>query len=291
MMHKAKMIDGRKIAHEIQTEIISESKRFIQDSGISPKLAVVLLGRDPASLFYVRMIERACKKVGFHFEKHELSEKISESEVLDHINRLNNDKAIHGIIVQAPLPDHIKQENIQMAVNPIKDVDCFNPVNMGRIMMGKPRFLPCTPYAVFELLKRESIQVEGKHVVIVGRSNIVGKPLAMILLLKQNNANATVTVCHSRTPNLSYFTKKGDIVIAAAGKAKLITAEMIREGSIVIDVGTNELEGQLVGDVDFADAEKVAASITPVPGGVGPITNVMLMRNTLQAARYQKKMH
>lgn len=203
------------------------------------------------------------------------------------LHRLNEDGIVHGIIVQTPLPEHINEDKIREALSPAKDVDCFNPVNMGKLAMGNPDFLPCTPEAVFEILKRENIEVEGKHVVIVGRSSVVGKPLALILLLKMPHANATVTVCHSRTKDLASYTRKGDIVVAAAGAARLVKGEMIKDGTIVIDVGTNEEKGKLVGDVDFDEVSHLASRITPVPGGVGPVTNMMLMKNTLQAAERQ----
>jgi len=282
---RANFIDGKAIAATIKDELILDTEKFFQNTNIQPKLSVIILGQDPASLFYVRMIEKTCQKVNFQFEKHALSSEISEDELLELIEQQNNDIQVHGIIIQTPLPKHINQEKIQRALNPGKDVDCFNPVNMGNLAMGNPEFLPCTPNAVVEILKRENIDVEGKHVVIVGRSNIVGKPLALILLLKQPHANATVTVCHSRTTNISSFTQKADIVVAAAGRAGLIKKDMLENNPVVIDVGTNEVEGKLVGDVDFDEVSNVASKITPVPGGVGPVTNMMLMRNTLQAAK------
>lgn len=278
-------IDGKAIAATIKDELIIDTEQFFQSTNIQPKLSAIILGQDPASLFYVRMIEKACQKVNFQFEKHALNSEITEDELLKLIEQQNDDNKVHGIIIQTPLPKHINQGKTQRALNPGKDVDCFNPVNMGNLAMGNPVFLPCTPNAVVEILKRENIEVEGKHVVIVGRSNIVGKPLALILLLKQSNANATVTVCHSRTTDISSFTRKADIVVAAAGRAGLIKGDMVENNSVVIDVGTNEVEGKLVGDVDFDEVSKVASKITPVPGGVGPVTNMMLMKNTLQAAK------
>jgi methylenetetrahydrofolate dehydrogenase (NADP+)/methenyltetrahydrofolate cyclohydrolase len=285
MNNENNLIDGKSIAETIKHELILETEKFFKDKNIVPKLSVVILGEDPASLFYVRMIERSCKKVGFQFEKHALALDTSEDELLGVIKQLNNNDKIHGIIVQTPLPAHINQQKIQKALHPEKDVDCFNPVNMGNLALGVPVFLPCTPNAVFEILKREKIDVEGKHVTIVGRSSIVGKPLALILLLKQPNANATVTVCHSRTGNLADFTREADIIVAAAGKAGIITGSMVAENTVVIDVGTNEVDGKLVGDVNFEEVSKIASRITPVPGGVGPVTNMMLMKNTLQAAK------
>lgn len=285
MNREIHLIDGKAIAAMIKNELKLNVEQFFQKTNIKPKLSVIILGKDPASLFYVRMIEKTCQKVYFQFEIHALAEETQEDELLGLIEQLNQDQQVHGVLIQTPLPKQINQENIQKALHPDKDVDCFNPVNMGKLAMGSPVFLPCTPNAVFEILKRERITVEGKHVVIVGRSSIVGKPLALILLLKQPHANATVTVCHSRTPDLSFFTRKADIIVAAAGRAGLIKGDMIKNNPIVIDVGTNEVEGKLVGDVDFFEVSRLASKITPVPGGVGPVTNIMLMQNTLQAAQ------
>jgi len=285
MNQEIHLIDGKSIATTIKNELKLNVEQFFQKTNIKPKLSVVILGKDPASLFYVRMIEKTCQKVYFQFEIHTLDEETPEDELLGLIEQLNQNQQVHGVIIQTPLPKQINQENIQKALHPDKDVDCFNPVNMGKLAMGSPEFLPCTPNAVFEILKRERITVEGKHVVIVGRSSIVGKPLALILLLKQTHANATVTVCHSKTSDLSFFTQKADIIVAAAGRAGLIKGDMIKNNPIVIDVGTNEVEGKLVGDVDFCEVSRLASKITPVPGGVGPVTNMMLMQNTLQAAK------
>jgi methylenetetrahydrofolate dehydrogenase (NADP+)/methenyltetrahydrofolate cyclohydrolase len=287
MNQESNIIKGKTIADTLENELKSASIQFFQKTGVKPRLSVIILGEDPASLFYVRMIEKNCQKVNIEFGKHSLSAETTEDKLLALLQELNQDKAVHGIIVQTPLPDHINEDKIREALSPVKDVDCFNPINMGKLAMGNPDFLPCTPNAVFEILKREKIEVEGKHVVIVGRSSVVGKPLALILLLKQPQANATVTICHSRTKNLASFTQRGDVVVAAAGVARLIKKDMIREGTVVIDVGTNEVEGKLVGDVDFEEVAQIAAKITPVPGGVGPVTNMMLMQNTLQAARKQ----
>ncbi len=283
------IIDGRAIANDIAGELKIEAEKFYQLKRIKPKLSVIILGEDPASVFYVKMIEKSCQKVGFQFEKNNLKENTAQEDLLKLINLLNDNKDIHGVIVQTPLPKNINQKVIQESLNPDKDVDCFNPINMGKLALGNPDFLPCTPYAVFEILKREKIDLEGKHVVIIGRSSIVGKPLALILLLKDPNANATVTVCHSKTPDISFFTKKADIVIAAAGKAGLIRAGMLNNGTIIIDVGTNEVNGKLVGDVEFEEVAHISKKITPVPGGVGPVTNMMLMGNLLKAAKIQQK--
>jgi methylenetetrahydrofolate dehydrogenase (NADP+)/methenyltetrahydrofolate cyclohydrolase len=279
-----KIIDGRKIAKEITESLKTKVEDFIQKNRITPELAVIIVGEDPASLFYVKMIGKTCEKVSINFKEYNLSEETSPEELLKLINNLNKDKEISGIIVQVPLPKHINQDQIQEAVNPSKDVDCFNPINMGRLALGKPEFLPCTPYAVYELMKRENIEVEGKHTVIVGRSNIVGRPMALILLQKKEHANATITVCHSLTKDLIYFTRQADILIAAVGKPEIIKRDMVKEGAIIIDVGTNEVGGKLVGDVAYDEVLGKVSLITPVPGGVGPITNVMLMQNTLKAA-------
>jgi methylenetetrahydrofolate dehydrogenase (NADP+)/methenyltetrahydrofolate cyclohydrolase len=279
-----KIIDGRKIAKEITESLKIKVENFIQKNKIAPELAVIIVGEDPASLFYVKMIGKTCERVSINFKEHNLSKETSQEELLKLINNLNLDKEISGIIVQVPLPKHMNQDQIQEAVNPSKDVDCFNPINMGRLALGKPEFLPCTPYAVYELIKRENIEVEGKHTVIVGRSNIVGRPMALILLQKKEHANATITVCHSLTKDLNYFTRQADILIAAVGKPEIIKRDMVKEGAIIIDVGTNEVGGKLVGDVAYDEVLGKVSVLTPVPGGVGPITNVMLMQNTLKAA-------
>jgi len=279
-----KVIDGRRIAKEMNESLKAKVENFINQYKITPKLAVVIVGGDPASLFYVKMITKSCERASIDFEKHSLPSETTEEELLKLLDHLNQDKKVSGIIVQVPLPQQINQERIQEAVNPSKDVDCFNPINMGRLALGKPVFLPCTPYAVYELMKRENIVVEGKHTVIVGRSNIVGRPMALILLQKKQDANATLTICHSRTKDLSYFTRQADNLIAAVGKPEIIKGDMVKEGAVIIDVGTNEVEGKLVGDVAYQEVLDKVSVITPVPGGVGPITNVMLMQNTLKAA-------
>ncbi len=279
-----KIINGRKIAKEINEQLKENVEKFYQKNKIYPKLSVIIVGDDPASLFYVRMMAKTCEKVSIHFEKHNLSAEISEEELLGIIDSLNKDVSVSGIIVQLPLPKHINQEKIQESVNPIKDVDCFNPINMGKLALANPEFFPCTPYAVYEIMKRENIIAEGKHTVIVGRSNIVGKPLALILLQKEKYANATITICHSRTKNLADFTRQADILIAAVGRAEIIHKDMVKEGAVIIDVGTNEVDGKLTGDVAYDEVMEKVSAITPVPGGVGPVTNVMLMKNTLMAA-------
>lgn len=279
-----KIINGRKIAKEINEQLKENVEKFYQKNKIYPKLSVIIVGNDPASLFYVKMMAKTCEKVSINFEKHDLSAEISEEELLGIIDSLNKDVSVSGIIVQLPLPKHINQEKIQESVNPIKDVDCFNPINMGKLALANPEFFPCTPYAVYEIMKRENIIAEGKHTVIVGRSNIVGRPLALILLQKEKYANATITICHSRTKNLSNFTRQADILIAAAGRAEIIRKDMVKEGAVIIDVGTNEVDGKLTGDVAYDEVMEKVSAITPVPGGVGPVTNVMLMKNTLMAA-------
>lgn len=287
MVSESNVIKGKNIADAIEEELKIESAEFFQETKMKPKLVVVIVGEDPAAVFYVRMIEKSCQRVNFDFEKYTLSQMTTEGELINLLNQLNTDKSIHGIIIQTPLPKHINEDKIRETLSPKKDVDCFNPVNMGKLSMGNPEFLPCTPFAVFEILKREKIEVEGRHVVVVGRSSVVGKPLALILLLKRPGANATVTICHSRTKDIGSFTRNGDIVVAAVGSARLIKSEMIKKDAVVIDVGTNEEKGKLVGDVDFEEVSSIASKITPVPGGVGPVTNMMLMKNTLHAARKQ----
>ena len=281
----ARIIDGREIAKEGRKRIKNEVEVFFGKYQHLPKLAVVIVGNDPASLFYIRMMTKTCEKVSIKFEQHKLAPDSSEAELLELINKLNLDDSVSGIIVQMPLPKYIDQEKVQKAVHPLKDVDCFNPINMGKLALANPEFYPCTPYAVYEILKKENIICEGKHTVIVGRSNIVGKPLALILLQKEKYANATITICHSRTKNLAEFTRQADILIAAVGRAEMIHEDMVKEGAVIIDVGTNEVEGHLTGDVAFNEVQGKVSAITPVPGGVGPITNVMLMENTLTAAR------
>ncbi|MEA2022567.1 MAG: bifunctional 5,10-methylenetetrahydrofolate dehydrogenase/5,10-methenyltetrahydrofolate cyclohydrolase [Candidatus Caldatribacteriota bacterium] len=279
-----KIINGRKIAKEINEQLKVDIEKFYQKNKTYPKLSVIIVGEDPASLFYVKMMARTCEKVSIHFEKHSLPAEISEEELLGIIDNLNKDVNVSGIIVQLPLPKHINQERIQESVNPIKDVDCFNPINMGKLALANPEFFPCTPYAVYEIMKRENIIAEGKHTVIVGRSNIVGRPLALILLQKEKYANATITICHSRTKNLAHFTRQADILIAAVGRAEIIHKDMVKEGAVIIDVGTNDVDGKLTGDVAYDEVMEKVSAITPVPGGVGPVTNVMLMKNTLMAA-------
>ena len=286
----AQVLDGKAIADQIQSELAEEMASFIQDSGFVPCLAAVLVGEDAASQVYVRNKRRACQRVGIDSKLHQLPDDTSEEQLLELIARLNKDHTIHGILVQLPLPDGISTVRVLDAVHPLKDVDAFHPENVGRISQGRPRFLPCTPHGIQQLLSRSDIPVAGKHAVVVGRSDIVGKPLAMLLAQRDSTrgpeaANATVTICHSRTADLPTVTRTADILVAAIGRAGFITAEMVKPGAVVIDVGINRSEEGLVGDVDFAAVSEVAGALTPVPGGVGPLTVTMLMYNTLEAAR------
>ncbi len=282
----AKLIDGKAISAEVRAEIKAETAEFSEKNGFRPGLAVVIVGEDPASQVYVRNKKRACEEVGFYSESYELPENTTQEELEALVDKLNANDKIHGILVQLPLPKHLDEEKVLLRIDPEKDVDAFHPYNVGRIMMGNYRFLPCTPAGVMTLLERSGISIEGKHCVVVGRSNIVGKPMAMLLL----HANATVTICHSRTQNLKEECKRADILIAAIGKADFFGADMVKEGAVVIDVGMNRrADGKLTGDVDFASVEPIASYITPVPGGVGPMTITMLMQNTLTAAKNKVK--
>ena len=283
----AQIIDGKKISSEMRAEISEEVKALAQQ-GVVPGLAVIIVGEDPASKVYVRNKGRACAEVGIYSEIIGMPESTSETELLAKIAELNARPEINGILVQLPLPRHINESAVIAAISPDKDVDAFSEVNVGKIMIGDFRFLPCTPAGVMELLRRSGIEIEGKNAVVVGRSNIVGKPQAMLLL----HANATVTVCHSRTRNLAEICRGADILVVAIGKADFITADMVKPGAVVIDVGMNRRpDGKLTGDVDYAAVSEVAGYITPVPGGVGPMTITMLLRNTVTAARlaHEKK--
>ncbi len=278
----AMIIDGKAVSAQVRAEIAADTKAFSDRTGIVPGLAVVIVGNDPASQVYVRNKRRACAEVGFYSEGYELPEETTQDELEALVDKLNADPKIHGILVQLPLPKHLDAEKLLLRIDPKKDVDAFHPYNVGRIMIGNYAFLPCTPAGIMELLRRSGVTVEGKECVVVGRSNIVGKPMAMLLL----QANGTVTVCHSRTKDLASVTRRADILIAAIGKADFFTADMVKPGAVVIDVGMNRrADGKLTGDVDFASVEPVASAITPVPGGVGPMTITMLMKNTLRAAQ------
>ncbi|MBQ8578825.1 MAG: bifunctional methylenetetrahydrofolate dehydrogenase/methenyltetrahydrofolate cyclohydrolase FolD [Clostridia bacterium] len=281
----ANIIDGKKIAAETRAEIAAAVEEQ-KSRGITPGLAVVIVGENPASQVYVRDKHKACGEVGIYSEVIELPETTTEEELLSKVAALNNDDRIDGILVQLPLPRHINEEHILNAIRPDKDVDAFHPVNTGKIMIGNPDFLPCTPAGVMVMLEKSGIEIAGKHCVVVGRSNIVGKPMAMLLLA----ANGTVTVCHSKTRDLAEVTRSADILVVAIGRADFITGDMVKEGAVVIDVGMNRrADGKLTGDVDFASVSEKASYITPVPGGVGPMTITMLLRNTLTAAELHHK--
>ena len=281
----AHLIDGKAIAAEIRREIALETEEFKKANGYAPGLAVVIVGEDPASRVYVRNKHRACEEVGFYSEGYELPADTDEATLLALIERLNGDPRIHGILVQLPLPKHLDEEKILLAIDPRKDVDAFHPYNVGRIMIGNYDFLPCTPAGVMQILQRSGIEIAGKECVVVGRSNIVGKPQAMLLL----EANGTVTVCHSRTKNLPEVCRRADILVAAIGKPEFFDASYIKEGAVVIDVGMNRRpsDGKLCGDVDFDAVLPHCSAITPVPGGVGPMTITMLLKNTFTAAKKQ----
>ena len=277
----AQIIDGKAISAKIREEIKEETARFVAQRGYAPGLAVIIVGEDPASTVYVRNKGRACEEVGFYSEIHRLPENTQQSELEELIDRLNGDDKIHGILVQLPLPKHLDESAVLLKIDPAKDMDGFPPFNVGRIMIGDFDIAPCTPYGVMELLRYSGIETRGKHCVIVGRSNIVGKPQAMLML----KADATVTVCHSKTQNLAEICRTADILVAAIGKADFIGADYVKEGAVVVDVGINrKADGKLTGDVNFAQVEPKASFITPVPGGVGPMTITILMKNTLKAA-------
>ncbi len=278
----AKIINGKEISATIRAEIKAATEHLVATTGVRPGLAVIIVGEDPASQVYVRNKKRACDEVGFYSESYELPESTTQDELNALVDKLNNNEKIHGILCQLPLPRHLDENEVIMRIDPKKDVDAFHPENVGKIMIGDYSFLPCTPAGVMALLERSGIDVTGKECVVVGRSNIVGKPQAMLLL----HANGTVTICHSRTKNLAEVCRRADILVAAIGKADFFTADMVKEGAVVIDVGMNRrADGKLTGDVDFASVEPKASYITPVPGGVGPMTITMLMQNTLTAAK------
>ena len=278
----AKILDGKAVSQRVKNALKDETEKFVEKYGIRPGLAVVIVGDDPASRVYVNSKKKACAEIGYYSEEHALPESTTEGELLSLVEKLNGDEKIHGILVQLPLPKHIDEEKIINAINPKKDVDAFHPVNVGKIMIGNFDFLPCTPAGVMELINEAGIDLTGKNCVVVGRSNIVGKPQAMLPLHK----NATVTICHSKTKNIKEITKNADVLVAAVGRAQMFDGDYIKDGAVVIDVGMNRLENKkLVGDVDFESAAKKASYITPVPGGVGPMTIAMLMKNTLTAAK------
>lgn len=279
----ATILDGKRLAKQIISELAEEVADFIENNVAVPTLAAVLVGRDPASEVYVRNKRRDCEKVGIESQLYQLPEDTSHQELLSLISKLNRDEKVHGILVQLPLPKQINTEEVLDAVIPRKDVDAFHAENLGLLVQNRPRYLPCTPHGVIELLKRSSIDIAGKHAVVLGRSDIVGKPLS--IMFAQRGMDATVTVCHSRTRELPAITSQADILVVAIGKAHFVTAEMVKPGATVVDVGINRVGDKLVGDVEFDAVSRVASHITPVPGGVGPLTRVMLLRNTLAAAR------
>ena len=288
----ARILDGRQVARRLTDETARQARMLTERAGVVPGLGVVLAGDDPASVSYVTAKERACAAIGFRSSECRLPAAATQAELLEVIRRLNDDPAIHGILVQLPLPRQINEHAAVAAISPAKDVDGFTPVNVGRMMIGLPCFLPCTPHGIIRLLVDSGIETSGRHAVVVGRSNIVGKPVAHLLMRKAEGGNATVTVCHTGTRDLAFHTRQADILVVAAGRPQTVTGAMIKPGAAVIDVGVNRVPDaaapkgyRLAGDVDFASSCEVAGCITPVPGGVGPLTIAMLMRNTLEAAR------
>lgn len=277
----ALLIDGKAVSARIRRELTEEVARFKEATGVTPGLAVVLVGEDPASQTYVRSKEKSTVKVGMYSEVHRLPAETSEAQLLALVDKLNKEPKIHGILVQLPLPGHMDETKVLNAIDPDKDVDGFHPVNAGRLFTGQESFIPCTPHGIMELLADGGVDLRGKQAVVVGRSNIVGKPIAMLLLQK----HATVTICHSRTADLGAVTRQADVLVVAVGRPNFISGEMVKPGAVVIDVGINRVDGALVGDVDFQSVSEVAGSITPVPGGVGPMTITMLLKNTLAAAQ------
>lgn len=289
------ILSGKELAEIMRQEMKIEVGELKDKHNLVPSLAVILVGEDPASISYVKGKEKACANVGIDVQKHKFDADYSEDSLLKLINRMNSDPMIHGILVQLPLPRHINEEKVLYAIDPEKDVDGFHPINVGRLMIGTARYVPGTPHGIQQLLLRNGIDIAGKHVVIVGRSNIVGKPLALLLVQKKPGANATVTICHTGTENMSDITKLADILVVAAGKAHTVNAAMVKEGAVVIDVGVNRVEDstkksgyRLVGDVEFEEVSAKASAISPVPGGVGPMTITMLLHNVIQAAKCQK---
>ncbi len=288
----AKIIDGNAIAKEMRAEIKTQAQQLKSEHGVTPGLAVVLVGEDPASQVYVRMKGKACAEAEFFSDEHKLPVDTSEADLLELVAKLNADDKIHGILVQLPLPKHIDEAKVLLAIDPAKDVDGFHPTNVGKMMVGQETFLPCTPHGVVQMLIHSGVEIPGKHVVIVGRSNIVGRPLMNMLSQKNDRANATVTCVHTRTKNMTEITRQADILIAAAGRPKMITADMVKEGVVVIDVGVNRVDDptakrgyRLVGDVDFEALKEKASAISPVPGGVGPMTITMLLYNTIVSVK------
>ena len=281
----AEIISGKIVAEKLRGEISEEISNFKEINGYAPGLAVIVVGDNPASAVYVRNKHKACLDVGITSYQIELEHSTSEDELLGRIDELNKNDNVHGILVQLPLPGHISEERVLNSISPDKDVDAFHPINVGKIMIGNYDFLPCTPAGVMELLKHYNVDVQGKNCVVIGRSNIVGKPMSMLLMEK----NGTVTICHSKTKNLEKICRDADIIVVAIGKPEFLTADMVKPDAVVIDVGINrKSDGKLCGDVDFESVEKIASMITPVPGGVGPMTITMLLKNTITAAKIQK---
>ncbi len=274
------IIDGKSIAAAIREEVRAEVKE-LREKGVFPKMAVILAGDDPASVLYARSKERACKNSGIDFELHKYPENVQEQEILDKLAELSNDPSCHGIMVELPLPRHINKERVMLAIDRDKDVDGISPLNRGRMFTNREGLFPVTPQSCIEILKRQGISLERKNVCLIGRGDTVGKPLIFLLL----NENATVTVCHTRTADLAFHTQKADIIVAAAGKAGLVTKDMVRPGTVVVDAGINDLDGKTVGDVDFEGVAEVASAITPVPGGVGSLTTALIQKNLLKAVR------
>lgn len=287
----AKIISGNEIASAIRREITRDVIRLKEEHGIVPGLVTIIVGKNPASVSYVSAKQKTAKELGFYSVQEDVADDVEEQDLLALIERYNADPKIHGILVQLPLPGHINETKVLYAIDPEKDVDGFHPVNVGKLVIGEGRFYPCTPYGIQQMLIRSGVEIEGREVVVVGRSNIVGKPIAIMLLQKGAGANATVTVCHTATRDLAFHTRRADILIVAAGRPKAITADMVKEGAVVIDVGVNRVgmtpegKAKLEGDVDFDGVKEKASAITPVPGGVGPMTITMLMLNTLKAAQ------
>jgi len=287
----AKIIDGKQVAADMQAELKKEVAK-LKKQGIVPGLGVILVGEDPASQSYVTAKERACAELGIYSDDNRLPADTTQKDLIALINRMNADPKINGILVQLPLPKHLDESEVLLAINPDKDVDGFHPTNIGKMVAGQAAFLPCTPHGVIQLLQRSGVKIEGSHVVIVGRSNIVGKPVANMLIQKNKDGNATVTVCHTKTKDLAHHTRQADIIIAAAGRPNTITADMVKDGVVIIDVGVNRIKDaskksgyRLAGDVDFEKVKEKASLITPVPGGVGPMTITMLLYNTTESAK------
>ena len=282
----AEIINGKYVSSEVRKSITADIESFKRDFGVTPGLAVILVGNNPASAVYVRNKHKACLEVGINSYEITMPEETTEDELLSKIDELNENPDVHGILVQLPLPKHISEEKVINRISPAKDVDAFHPTNVGKIVAGKYDFLPCTPAGIMELLHFYNVDISGKECVVIGRSNIVGKPMALLLLAE----NGTVTVCHSRTKELKEVTRRADILVVAIGKANFVTADMVKDGAVVIDVGINRTEdGKLCGDVNFSEVEPKASKITPVPGGVGPMTITMLLKNTLTAAKKYSK--